>query len=212
MRLFSYKLTHDTGFAPNPFWGFLTVATCKPGFRRTKCPGDWIAGFTSGQLCGDKVGEEQLIYLMKLNERIAIANYFHDPRFQRKIPDISAQKEIYLAGDNIYKPLCPHPTNVNDFEQLPNPHHGENTKEHDILGDNVLIGTEFIYFGRNALSIPPHLRPDVPKGQSGYGAETCDTKRTQDFIKFVMQKTSAGRIQGVPHGWPEGDESWRETP
>ena len=29
MRLFAYKMTHDTGFAPNPFWGYLTLATCK---------------------------------------------------------------------------------------------------------------------------------------------------------------------------------------
>jgi hypothetical protein len=25
--------------------------------------GDWIAGFTSGKLCGDKVGKNKLIYL-----------------------------------------------------------------------------------------------------------------------------------------------------
>ncbi|MGE3595803.1 MAG: hypothetical protein AB7N70_09645 [Dehalococcoidia bacterium] len=42
----SYKMTHDTGFAPNPFWGCLTLATCKPGIRQTRGPGDWIAGFT----------------------------------------------------------------------------------------------------------------------------------------------------------------------
>jgi len=211
MRLFSYKLSHDTGFAPNPFWGFLTLATCKPGFRRTKRPGDWIAGFTSRQLCKDPVGEERLIYLMKIDEKIPIADYFRDPRFQCKIPDCSGKKEIYCAGDNIYRPLCPHPTTVTDFERLPNPNHKDESKAHDISGENVLIGAEFVYFGRNALTIPRHLRPDVPKGQSAYGAETRDMGRAHKFIKFVMRKASARRIHGPAHDWPAGDQSWRDS-
>lgn len=211
MRLFSYKLSHDAGFAPNPFWGALTVATCKPGFRRSKRAGDWIAGFTSGQLCGDGVGKEKLVFLMKIDEKISIADYFRDRRFKRKIPDMSARKEIYRAGDNIYRPLCPHPTTANEFEQLRNPNHNDKNKTHDLSGENVLIGTEFMYFGRNALTIPPHLRPDVPKGQSAYGAETGDVERARKFIKYVMRKASDRRINGPPHDWPEDDESWGES-
>ena len=30
VRLFSYKMTNDSGFAPNPFGLTLTLATCKP--------------------------------------------------------------------------------------------------------------------------------------------------------------------------------------
>lgn len=29
MKCFRYKLDHDYGFAPNPFWGVMTLATCK---------------------------------------------------------------------------------------------------------------------------------------------------------------------------------------
>lgn len=211
MRLFSYKLSHDTGFAPNPSWGVLTLATCKPGFRRSKRAGDWIAGFTSGQLCGDQVGGERLIFLMKIDEKISIADYFRNRRFRRKIPKMTAKKEVYRAGDNIYRPLCPHPTTASDFEQLPNPNHNDKNKTHDISGENVLIGAEFVYFGHNALTIPGHLRPDVPKGQSAYGAKTHDVARAHKFIKFVMQKASTRRIHGPPHDWPAGDESWRES-
>ncbi|MGE3595807.1 MAG: hypothetical protein AB7N70_09665 [Dehalococcoidia bacterium] len=49
-------MTHDTGFAPSPLWGYLMLATCKPGIRQARGPGDWIAGFTSGQLCADRPG------------------------------------------------------------------------------------------------------------------------------------------------------------
>jgi hypothetical protein len=41
-------MTNDSGFAPNPFWGILTLPTRKASMRRSKKIGDWIAGFTSG--------------------------------------------------------------------------------------------------------------------------------------------------------------------
>lgn len=52
-------MTDDTGFAPNPFFGILTLATCKPGIRLTKKVGDYIAGFTSERLCKDLPGNER---------------------------------------------------------------------------------------------------------------------------------------------------------
>lgn len=211
MRLFSYKLTHDSGFAPNPFWGVLTLATCKPRFRRSKRAGDWIAGFTSDELCGDQVGRERLIFLMKIEQKIPIADYYRDRKFRCKIPNIYAKEKISQAGDNIYRPLCPCPVDANDFNQVRNRSHGEDNKVRDLSGKNVLIGTEFVYFGRNALSVPLHLRPNVPRGQSAQGVETHDVERARKFIEFVMEKASIGRIHGPPHEWPEGDESWRES-
>jgi hypothetical protein len=62
--------------------------------------------------------------------------------------------------------------------------------------------------GRNALSVPPRLRPDVPKGQSAQGTRTHDVERARKFIEFVMQKASSCRIHGPPHSWHEGDQSW----
>jgi hypothetical protein len=211
MRLFSYKMSHDSGFAPNPFWGALTLATCKPAFRRSKRAGDWIAGFTSRKLCGDRVGRERLIFLMKIDEKIPIADYYHDRRFQRKIPDLSAKEGIYRAGDNIYRPLCLRGIHANDFKQLRNPNHTSKDKTKDISGENVLIGAEFVYFGRNALSVPPLFRPDVPEGQSAHGTRTHDVERARKFVEFIMQKASACRIHGPFHSWHEGDESWRES-
>lgn len=72
----SYKMTHDTGFAPNPFHNYLTLANCKASIRKIKDTiiGQWIAGFTSEFLCGHKVGEERLIFLMKVKEQLT---YYH---------------------------------------------------------------------------------------------------------------------------------------
>ena len=46
--LFSYVVRYDSGFAPNPFHGFCTLATCKPGIRAHANVGDWVVGTASG--------------------------------------------------------------------------------------------------------------------------------------------------------------------
>ena len=33
VRLCSYVVKYDTGFAPNPFWGFCTLAACTPNHQ-----------------------------------------------------------------------------------------------------------------------------------------------------------------------------------
>lgn len=46
MRLYSYVVKHDTGFAPNPFFGYCTVACCKSEIRLKAEKGHWIVGLT----------------------------------------------------------------------------------------------------------------------------------------------------------------------
>lgn len=168
-------MSHDTGFAPNPFFGCLTLATCKPGIRRSgnRQVGDWIAGFGSKKMCRDEVvGNERLIYLMKVTEeRLLIADYFNGFPGKRPIPpqnhqniagdvqrprrgcggnrqaapDCTVTDLRYYCGDNIYEPL-----DNGDFEVLPNRFHPPDNPEymeHDISGIYVLISTDFYYFG-----------------------------------------------------------------
>ena len=44
MKLYSYIVARDFGFAPNPFYGFCTLATCKPKIREHASVGDWVVG------------------------------------------------------------------------------------------------------------------------------------------------------------------------
>lgn len=203
-RLFSYKMTHDTGFAPNPFWGELTLATCKPQIRLKKRKGDWIAGFTSGELCGDPVGGEKLVFLMKVENKLSIAEYFLSPRYRDKIPDSEHPLCVRRAGDNIYRPLP-----SGDFEQLENRYHDCGNKGDDLSGRNVLTSIEFVYFGREAITIPQEIRPSVPTTQSGPGWQTHDDELAEQFIKFVFTRGSG--VLAAPHSWPAGDASWNQT-
>jgi hypothetical protein len=202
MRLFSYKMTHDTGFAPNPYGEHLTLATCKPGIRCTKEVSDWVAGFTCQALCGDAVGQERLIYLMRVSEKLPLRDYCVDPRFQCKNPATPAAGVPPGTGDNIYRPLREGAATAKDFEQLKNPHHDCGNMETDISGEYVLIADEFYYFGKEALALPEDIRPSVPPGPSPYGSET-ESSQARRFIEYVKSLYKPGR-HGEPHDPPAG--------
>ncbi len=207
MRLFSYKQTHDTGFAPNPFHGVCTLTTCKAGMRRSKRVGDWIAGFTSERVTKgrDVVGQERLIYLMKVSEKLPMECYFTDPRFAAKKashPDDTDAPCVASIGDNIYE------QRDGAWFQHPNRSHGASEYADDLSGMNALIATEFYYFGCDALVIPGEIRPRIPKFQAGHGWRTADSNVAQAFLDFVR---SRGRgIHAHPHAWKTGDESWSQ--
>jgi hypothetical protein len=65
MRYFSYVVARDYGFAPNPFLGICTLATCKPDIRKAAGVGDWIFGTGSAKwkLTG------HLVFAMNVTEK-----------------------------------------------------------------------------------------------------------------------------------------------
>lgn len=79
MRLCSYVVVCDTGFAPNPFWGLCTLAACTPNHQSLQLKrGDWLLGNSSA-----KEGH-QLIYAMRVSEVLDFDQYYRDPRFEQK--------------------------------------------------------------------------------------------------------------------------------
>jgi Nucleotide modification associated domain 2 len=79
----------------------------------------------------------------------------------------------------------------------------------DLSGQFVLTSVDFVYFGREAITIPPELRPAVPKGQSGSGVETHDEELAERFIRYAFARGSG--VLGAPHSWSVGDVSWNQT-
>lgn len=204
----TYKMMVDSGFAPNPFEPTLTLANCKPSIRRTHEPGDWLAGFTSKGLVGDEVGSERLVYLMRVSEKIRFRDYFHDPRFEDKIPDLDASNRTAQLGDNIYCPLCPDAELPEEFDQLPNLQHDERNHALDVNGKYVLIADEFYYFGRKAVALPDHIRPNVPRNQAAYGIKT-ESPRAEQFVDYIRSNFAVGR-HGKPHYWIDETDPIRQ--
>ncbi len=97
MNLYSYVITRDYGFAPNPFWNICTLATCKPQIREHALKGDWVAGFGSAHTEIAK----KMVFLMQVDEVCTFDEYWDDSRFF--ITDESLFDGLYISGN---KELC----------------------------------------------------------------------------------------------------------
>jgi hypothetical protein len=147
MNLYSYVITHDTGFAPNPFWDYCTLATCKPDIRLYAQEGDWIIG--TGSV--NNVGRERLIYAMQVTEVLSLDQYHEDEQFRDKRPVLNGS-DTQRCGDNMYRKVN------GEWKQLPSPYHTYQHKAKDLRGRNVLISEKFYYFGGKAVEIPHEYR------------------------------------------------------
>lgn len=204
-RVMGYKMTHDTGFAPNPFFGFLTLATCKPSIRRTRLNGDWVAGFASRALvqnaraCNVDVPYMGLVYLMQVTEDpMPLAEYFRDRRFAKKKPRPAALCPQRRCGDNIYAS-----DGRGGFRQINNLYHGEDFLARDVGGRNVLISSNFWYFGHKAF-VPEggwsrFLGVDLPEVRNHF---YCPDRFLSRILDYFHQKNFDCRFQLDPCMWP----------
>lgn len=172
MRLYSYVMVSDSGFAPNPFDDFCTLACCKPIIRRTATKGDWIIGTGSK----GTVGKDKLIYAMKISEKMDFDSYYRDNRFQNRLDN------IYFKKDGIWF-------------QKENKHHQEEDMGHDLGGKHVLISIHFYYFGKDAIEIPEKFWEIIKTGPG----HKCNfsVNMVNKFIEWLEESHTPGE-----HGKP----------
>ena len=156
-NLFTYIITNDHGLAPNPFWGWCTLAVCSPNHQRSRVnvkgkdeEKDWIAGFT------EKRFGYKLIYAMEVDELIQMNAYFNDPRFEKKKPKMNGGWQE-RCGDNFYSQKSD-----GSWLQHENPFHSdESLFKKDTRNPLVFVGRRFWYFGKNSKPIPKEFLPLV---------------------------------------------------
>lgn len=155
MKLFSYIVARDFGFAPNPFYGFCTLATCKPRVRKHASIGDWVIGtgaVTKYKLAG------HLIYAMKVEEIMDFDSYWDDPRFACKKPIMNGSlKQLY--GDNIYHQVKNTWVQSDSHHSLSADRPNQTNIVYDTSAKHLLIARKFVYFGSAAPVIPDKFRP-----------------------------------------------------
>ena len=195
MRLFSYVVAEDHGFAPNPFHGFCTLATCKPKIRKPAGIGDWVVGIRQ------KKHGDFIVYVMRVEESMTYSEYWSDPRFSCKKPNLRGSRK-QAFGDNIY---------YRDGEnwRQQNSHHsnedGTPNQENinrDTGTDKILIAGEYAYWGRDG--------PEIPKGFLDYNGENIRGARghrsrfseefIKEFVKWFRSLDERGYI-GRPLEW-----------
>jgi len=197
-RVFSYVVVHDTGFSPNPFHGVLTLACCKPLIRKTAKVGDLIVGMSSRS--------ERIVYATQVAEVISFDEYWADPRYQARRPNMTAREIVYRAGDNIYEPVTGGYRQLPSFHSNPDGSEDAALKSTDLSSKRVLVGERFTYWGRSGPALPQELLfLAVGRGHR------CNF--TNDQIDVVARWFAGlpGGVLGAPAQWKVGDLSWCEA-
>lgn len=163
MDLYSYVIARDFGFAPNPFFKFCTLATCKPMIRNTARIGDVIIGVTNSDYA-KKIGFTGIVFAMIVTEKISYDQYWNDPRFVCKKPLLNGSlKQFY--GDNIY-----HKENGVIIQE--NSHHSNDdgsvnldNYNRDTKSEYVLCSEQFWYWGRSPIKPPEEFSELLCRGR-----------------------------------------------
>jgi hypothetical protein len=193
VRLCSYVVTNDTGFAPNPFWGHCTLAACTPNHMGVRLePGDWIFG---NQTVARGNG---LVYAMEVVETLGFDRYYRDPRFKKKKPILNRTWQE-ACGDNIY---------FRDAQGVWKQHRSVfHTSPEEIRKDlrhhDVFVAEKFYYFGAEAIEIPSPFRELIQQRQG------CSCKHDQRTVRGFLEWLRDNFEPGI-HGLPaDGRESNR---
>ena len=202
MRLFSYVVARDYGFAPNPFFGVCTLATCKPRIRRVSSMGDWIIGTGSSQ----KGRQGYLVYAMRITETMTFNEYWKDGRFQRKKPNLRGSKK-QAFGDNIY-----FKDEAGQWHQQ-NSHHSRedgSSNPHNISqdtkADRVLLSKDYSYWGGAGSEIPTRFRD-----YDGY--DICAMRNHKSLFPEKLAKDFVEWLGGLDtHGYRGAPLDWTRTP
>lgn len=152
--VFIYVVDRDFGFAPNPFHGYCTLATCKPKIRNPAKVGDWIIG-----MGGTRLGATgRCVFAMRVTEKIEFNEYWKNPRYIDKRPIRNGSSRA-MVGDNIYH----YNAAARRWHQADSHHSNPDGSAnlHNLKADTkssfVLISHNFYYFGQNAPVVPPRL-------------------------------------------------------
>ena len=156
-RLFSYVVRYDSGFAPNPFYGFCTLATCKPMIRRAAMVGDWIVGTGSSAQAVNR--GTRLVHAIKITETTDFRSYWQDPRFAHKRPARRGSRK-QSCGDNIYYRSADDSAwlQLDSFHTKPDGSVKPDHVARDTGTDRILISADFYYFGGEGPEIPAAFR------------------------------------------------------
>jgi len=180
VNVYSYVVEHDTGKAPNPYFGFCTLCRCK--FRKCDTSRknivelaepkkkNWVIG-TGGANLRKSAGHGKLVFAMQVDEKLTREEYYNKLKFKKKKPGTCTDEQKH--GDNEE----PH----GDFEK----------HKQFVL---VSHPRHFYYFGEKAVDIPKKF--DLEKKGPGFRSN-FDQKDILRFVEWLKKEHKPGK-----HGEP----------
>lgn len=149
-----YVVDRDFGFAPNPFHGYCTLATCKPKIRARAQRDDWVIGMGGARL----KATGRCVFAMLVSETLSFNEYWFNPAHLDKRPVRNGSNKM-MVGDNIYR----HDATVEKWHQADSHHSNQDGSANsynlaqDTQADRVLMSRHFFYFGEQAPTVPRSL-------------------------------------------------------
>lgn len=200
-RVFIYVVDRDLGFAPNPFHGVCTLATCKPLIRKKAQIGDWVLGMGGRRL----KATGKCIYAMEVSQTLSFNEYWLGAEFRNKRPARNGTR-VMMVGDNIYY----RPDGDDQWQQLdshhsiseglPNP---LNVRK-DTSADRVLLSRKFYYFGKLAPLAPPGLL-DRLGFENRQGHRIFDAQQCAVLLEWIgSYRNAANTVLADPFDFKEG--------
>ena len=203
-----YVVSRDFGFAPNPFHGVCTLATCKPKIRKASAVGDWVIG-----VGGERLGATgRLIFTMQVTEALTFDAYWADPRFAYKCPVRNGSRRM-IAGDNIYRRTQDRTSWLQSDSHHSHPDGTPNTAniEKDTGTDRVLVSERFFYFGKEAPAIPPELvQRMIPFNRRGH--RTYRQGEADPVLEWLLKDYGSQINQVLGNPFDFGESQKRYSP
>ena len=167
-RFYTYILQGDNGAAPCVEKNLFSLAICKPSIRRCARIGDILMGISGGKM---KIGNEKRIIFITI------------------ITNIVSMREYALTysdrSDSIYSP---------ELELLPNPFHECGNSQTDLSGKNVLLSSNFIYFGHKHIAVPDNLKNIIPGRGHQYNPNEPYKTTVVELFNKQKGKKGTGKI------------------
>ena len=190
--VYSYVVARDFGFAPNPFFGTCTLATCKPDIRKAAGVGEWVIGTGSEALGRGGC----LVFAMKVSQVMSFDDYWNDERHQAKKANLAASRK-QAFGDNIYhRDAGGAWLQLNSHHSRPDGSRNRNNVDRDTGVNRVLLSDRFSYFGATGPAIPPRL--DIVKRGPGHRCRFSEVLRNQAANWLCSLDPG---FHGQPGGW-----------
>lgn len=188
MKAYSYVVARDHGFAPNPFYRYCTLATCKPEVRKRAVVGDWVIGWGAA---ADRASQ-RLVYAMRVDEKLHFNEYWNSKIFQCKKPVMNGSlKQMY--GDNIYHFVDSESrwVQADSHHSLEDGTENEVNKDRDLKSEHVLMSSHFWYFGGKPIEVPTAFK-ETAEGICCTGRGHRTTRDERLILQFI--------------GWLEGEK------
>lgn len=200
-RLFTYKVAHDGGSAPNPYHSICTLAICKPAIRRVAKSGDVIVGLACAP------DDRRLVYCMVVDHVLPWADYIRACKGTGEMPDgidaLSLKKKIPRSASDPGDCIWPDADRFNEAMESFSGHGGQEDWDRDVgNGRNVVLSKRFWYFGKgdqHAIRLDSEELLDIIPGR-GHRSDANRGMRAA-FVDFFNRQLAAHKISSYgKHG------------